>query len=93
MYNYDHENLCELVTPEISTLGDLNTSSSPTPFQPHLSWKVVCRLQKNHKRKSLSFGWVVDIKHYSKDGITSRGNVNGTIKEGVGRYLKDKIQI
>ena len=31
---------------------------------PHLAQKVRCKLQKNHKSKILSSGWVVDIRKW-----------------------------
>ena len=36
----------------------------PNHRLPHLSWSVGCTLQKNHKSKILSSGWVVDIRKW-----------------------------
>ena len=36
----------------------------PNHRLPHLSLNVGCKLQKNHKSKILSSGWVVDIRKW-----------------------------
>ena len=36
----------------------------PNHRLPHLFWNVGCKLQKNHKSKILSSGWVIDIKNW-----------------------------
>ena len=38
----------------------------PNHRLPHLAWNIGFKLQKNHKSKILSSGWVVDIKKWFK---------------------------
>ena len=49
----------------IFKVGNKNqVENMPNHRLPHLAWNVGCELQKNHKSRILSSGWVVDIRKW-----------------------------
>ena len=56
----------------------------PNHILQYIAWNVVCKLQKTHKSKILSYGWVIDIKKWFK-----RWDVEDLLKlsSGVMKYI------
>ena len=66
----------------------------PNHRLPHLAWNVGCKLQKNHKSKILSSGWVVDIRKWFRSwGVDVLLEVSGDVMHEVCRHhgLPDSI--